>query len=129
MIKKKIQFKQIEGSTVASRLAVAALDGWYLVSPIVNTGYSSLVALVSREVKVTKDNLYELLLEDYKSEVGSVTSREYNPLSTFLGNEKTKQFMLNSARRYEIDRHAVQELLIKNLEDLIWIDETDEEDV
>ena len=121
MIKKKIEFKQIEGSSISSKLSVAGLDGWYLTSPIINTGHSHLVALVSREVDVTKDNLSELILGDFKSEVGSILCQSHNRLGTFIDNKKAQEFMTNTARRYKTHETTVNQILIQNLEAITWV--------
>ena len=123
MIKKKTQFKQIEGGAISSRLTVAALDEWYLVSPIVSR-HSELVAMVSREVEVTKENLWELILYDFKSEIGSILCEEHNRLATFLDNEKAQQFIVDTTRRYKIKEEVARQILILNLEEVTWTKDT-----
>lgn len=132
MIKKKTEFKQIEGGDIAARLAIAALDGWYIVPPIIGTGYINLIAVISREVKVTKDNIWELILADFKSEVGSVLCEEGNRIGkTLIDNEKVQQFILNTSRRYKIMEEYTRHLLILNAEEITWVKykKEDEEDV
>lgn len=130
MIKKKTEFKQIEGGYIANKLALAALDDWYLVH-IMATGHTQLIALVSREVEVTKENLWELIHADFKSEIGGsgIRCEEHNRLGTFIDSEKVQDFMLNTARRYKLKIEFVRQMLILNLEELTWVrDKEDEEE-
>ena len=125
MIKKKMQFKQIEGGHIASRMAVADLDNWYLVSPIVSSGMN-IIAMMTREVEVTKDNLGELIIDDFKCEIGSIRCEEHNRLGTLLDNEKAQDFILNTARRYKIKEEVARQLLILYLFEITWADDKEE---
>ena len=126
MIKKKTEYKQIEGGAIASQLTVAALDDWFLASPIVSTG-TQLVAVVTRDTEVTKENLWELIFDDFKSDIGSILCEEHNRLGTFMDNEKAQDFILNTARRYQLKEEFVRQCCILNLEQLTWVKDKEEE--
>ena len=125
MIKTKIEFKQIEGGYIANKMAVAGLDDWYLACSIVNSG-RNLTALMTREVKVTKENLGELILADFKCEVGSIRCEEHNRLGTMLDNEKAQDFILDTAKRYKIKEELARQLLILNLFEITWAHDKEE---
>jgi len=64
------------------KLTLLAMDGWYLTSPVIyHDGFKGILA---REVKVTRDNVADMILADWKSIGGNqedfitVTSRRYD---------------------------------------------------
>jgi len=74
MIKKKVVFNIISygtGDVLAQHMTIAALDGYCLTSPVVKSRFS-ITAVMAKDVKVTKLVLNEMIVNDFKVEVGSV---------------------------------------------------------
>jgi len=118
MIKKKLEFKVI--NTMRENLAQLMTS---LTSPVVKSRFS-ITAVMAKEVKVTKELLHEMIVSDFKVEVGTVpikgpiTSLAYNTLKL---SEKVNEFCVNTARRYDISEPSVWKVLDAAAEDLTYI--------
>ncbi len=85
MIKKKIEYKALNmdnGAGFARKLTLYTMDGWYLTTPVLyDYGFK---ALIAREIAVTRDNVTDMIIEDWKSIRGNqedfitATSRRYD---------------------------------------------------
>lgn len=123
MIKTKTEYKEISGTGMAKHLTTLSLDGWQLSCPIWYIPGGGSHALLFREVKVIKDDLYKYILEDFKVEIGTIVCKEYNRLSKLLDSDRVKTFILDSARRYDMDKSFISQILVNNLEQVTWVDE------
>ena len=134
MIKTKIQYKIFDysRSSLEHVITIAAMDDYELCSPLFNH-HTTVVATMVREVKVTKESLPEMIINDFKSEVGTVNV-EANEGSVKVDDvdrrmialrisEKVDQFIKNTARRYEIDEGIVDHILLNRAEDLTWFED------
>ena len=103
MIKTKMEYKVLSNSRdyagpdqshkeFERRLTILAMDGWYLTSPVIyHDGFKGILA---REVKVTRDDVFDMILEDWKS-VG--------------GNQE--DFIIATSRRYDMSKLEVSAIV------------------
>ncbi len=120
-------------SSMEKMITIAAMDGYELCSPLFSS-HSTVVATMVREVKVTKESLPELIISDFKSEVGSIMVESYDGgvglasgsdrrMIALKISDKVDEFTINTVRRYEIDKGTVEQILLSNAEELTWIED------
>jgi len=122
MIKTKLQYKKLNDSHpgIAGKLTVLALDGWCIAAPIWKEAGGGIKALIYRNVKVTKDNLSELIMEDLKSDINQVKVDDDTHLYGAMEQEKVLVFIDVTAERYKIEKSKVSKILVDNLEEFAW---------
>ena len=127
MIKKKLQYKKVDDyhPGMAGKLTVLGLDGWNLAAPLWMEAGGGIRALIYREVKVTKDNLGELVMEDLKSDINAIKIDDDAHLYDAMNFPKVLEFIKLTAERYETEQSRISEILVNNLEEFVWRESDD----
>ena len=137
MIKKKLEYKLFT-SRFADKfgriVTRATLNGWVPLSPMVHEAYQPYELLMQREAKVTKENVEDMILLDFKDLVGAVRVPDQTPKDMIGPRRQAIQhskavdaFVKKIMKLYECEGTFVRDLILANLSKTTWVDEEWEE--